>query len=204
MRTPGAASASAMSCSSAVMRLTRTPAGRSTLKSVTVGPATQPTTSAMMAKLSSVSWRQAAVSVSSASVALSFLADVLVARMSKGGSSKPSAGRGVASGVAEEDGALGEEAFFSASAAARARPSLRVRGCSTASGASKGARRPPMTCVSSEDEGCFGLPFASSPAAAPSPRRPFLARGSTLVGAAPSPAVSGTKPPASPAFFTRA
>ena len=110
------------------MRLTRTPAGRSTLNSVTVGPATQPTTSAMMVKLSSVSWRQAAVSVSSASVALSFLADVLVARMSKGGSSKPSAGRGVASGVAADD-ALGEGAFFSASAAARARPSLRVRGC---------------------------------------------------------------------------
>ena len=61
-----------------------------------------------------------------------------------------------------------------------------------------------MTWVSSEDEARFGLPFASSPDAASPPRRPFLARGNTLVGAAPSPAVSGTKPPASPAFFTRA
>ena len=59
-----------MSCSSAVMRFTRTPAGRSTLKSVTVGPATQPTTWAKMLKLSSVSCRQAAVSCSSESVAL--------------------------------------------------------------------------------------------------------------------------------------
>ena len=85
---------------------------------------------------------------------------------------------------------------------ARAPPSLRVSGCSHGVGRIEAVRaRPPMTWVSSEDEARFGLPFASSPDAASPPRRPFLARGSTLVGAAASPAVSGTKPPASPALL---
>ena len=126
MRTPGAANASAMSCSSAVMRLTRTPAGRSTLNSVTVGPATQPTTSAMIAKLSSVSWRQAAVSASSASEARSFLEFFEPASRSAGGSTKPSAGRGEARGVELADGlgAAGELSDLSC-----LRPSLRVSVC---------------------------------------------------------------------------
>ena len=51
MRTPGAASAKAISSVKLIMRLTRTPEGKSTLNSVTVGPATQPTTCAMMLKL---------------------------------------------------------------------------------------------------------------------------------------------------------
>ena len=67
------------------MRFTRTPAGRSTLKSVTVGPATQPTTWAKMLKLSSVSCRQTAVSCSSESVALSLGEATFAASMDRGG-----------------------------------------------------------------------------------------------------------------------
>ena len=52
-----------------VTRLTRTPEGRLTLNSVTVGPLTQPTTSARMPKSSSVSCSRAAVSDSSSSLA---------------------------------------------------------------------------------------------------------------------------------------
>ena len=69
MRTPGAASASAMSSCNAMILLTRTPLGRSTLNSVTVGPATQPTTVAMMLKSSSVPCSSAAVAASSRSSA---------------------------------------------------------------------------------------------------------------------------------------
>ena len=128
MRTPGAARASAMSASSAVMRLTRTPAGRSTLNSVTVGPATHPTTSAMIVKLSSVSCRHAAVSLSSASQARSFFGLFDVESMSIGGSSNPSAGRGAASGAAEE-ALTAAGAPASPAPLPRVRPSLRVSVC---------------------------------------------------------------------------
>ena len=122
-----------MSSSSAVTRLTRTPAGRSTLNSVTVGPATQPTTFAMMLKSSSVSCRHAPVSCSSASVARSFSGLVDVASKSMGGSSKPCSGRGVATGVGGFD--EGRGAGATPRSTGLRRPSLRVKVCGSASAA---------------------------------------------------------------------
>ena len=52
--TPGAAKARAISSFNAVILLTLTPAGKSTLKSVTVGPATHPTTLACIPKFAKV------------------------------------------------------------------------------------------------------------------------------------------------------
>ena len=73
-----AASDSARSSASAVIRESRTPLAISTSKSVTVGPATQSTTRAGMSKVASVSAIACAVERSSVSLALCFEALSLV------------------------------------------------------------------------------------------------------------------------------
>ena len=160
MRTPGAASASAISSSRAVTRLTRTPAGRSTLNKVTVGPATQPTTLAMILKSSSVSWRQAPVSCSSESVARSFSGSVDVARRSNGGSSKPCSGRGVATGVAAFEGFFGIVGAAARSIGLR-RPSLRVMVSGVLLASSREAPSSEdataLPCRRFEAEGCLSI-----------------------------------------------
>ena len=116
-----------------VTLLTRTPEGRSTLNSVTVGPSTQPTTLAMTPKSSKVPCSSAATSRSSSSVEPRRAPPV--ARRFMGGSWKPSLEIGWAGASFFFLGAVFLLTGFvfaasrsATSASCRRRPSLRVMG----------------------------------------------------------------------------